>query len=525
MRVRGASSRSVLSHPDLTVRRTGLYVKPRKWIQLTGLGQRHDLGVHNSTIDVLERSLLERVFMCEITSGNFQPALGSSDEAWGEMGDFARRLGIKNGRYWSPQTAVEVVAYYSGAKREMYERARLDLVREPTLRKMDSSSVVFAKFEKANLSKAPRAIQPRDPRYNVLVGKYIKQIEHRIYRSIAKVFNEEHGGSGPTVIKGFNVVQTADILRSKWERFARPACVGLDAKKFDMHVSAAALRFEHGIYLKMFREDPKLARLLAKQVKNVGRGYCADGNLKFQIEGVRFSGDMNTALGNCVIMCALVWTYAKRVGVNIELANNGDDCVCFMEEGDVQKFRCGLEAWFGEKGFRMDVEETVTDLEAVEFCQSHPVWNGIEYVMCRSLPMVLTKDSMCLVPANSHREIETWCAAVGMCGGSLSTGVPVMQSFYRCFRRCGVGRNPSKGFMQSIYRNSGQFERMGTLSYDVREIEARARCSFWIATGITPCVQLELEKYYDEYTLVEQEVSEVSAVQIQNTNYIDFPQD
>jgi hypothetical protein len=101
----------------------------------------------------------------------------------------------------------------------------------------------------------------------------------------------------------------------------------------------------------------------------------------------------------------------------------------------------------------------------------------------------------------------------------------VMQSFYRCFRRCGMGRNPSRGLLQSIYRNSGQFERMGTLSYDVREIEARARFSFWIATGITPCVQLELEKYYDEYTLVAGEVSEVSAVQIQNTNYIEFPQE
>lgn len=527
MRVRGANSRSdsTLFHPNLAVRRTGSYVAPRKWIQLTGLGQCHNLGVHNSTIDVLERSLLERVFYCEVRPGVFLPALGSTDEQWAEMDDFASRLDKKNGRYWEPQTAADVVAYYQGAKRDMYERARLDLVREPTLQKRDSRSVVFAKFEKANLSKAPRAIQPRDPRYNVLVGKYVKQIEHRIYRSIAKIFNEAHGGTGPTVIKGFNVVQTAAILRAKWDRFAHPICIGLDAKKFDMHVTASALRFEHGVYLRMFRNDPKLARLLAKQVSNKGRGYCADGDLKFDIQGVRFSGDMNTALGNCLIMCALVWTWADRVGVKIELANNGDDCVIFLEQEDEHQFNAGLEDWFGTKGFRMDVEATVSDFEAVEFCQSHPVWNGVSYVMCRSLPTVLIKDSMCLVPANTPREIEAWCAAVGMCGGSLSVGVPVMQSFYRCFRRCGQGRNPSRGLIQSIYKNSGQFERMGSLSYDVREIGARERCSFWIASGITPCVQLELEKYFDEYELLKDDVEEMSAVQIQNTKHIEYPRD
>jgi hypothetical protein len=66
---------------------------------------------------------------------------------------------------------------------------------------------------------------------------------------------------------------------------------------------------------------------------------------------------------------------------------------------------------------------------------------------------------------------------------------------------------------------------MGTLSYDVREIGAYERYSFWIATGVTPCVQLELERYYDEYKLQHGEVREISAVQNQNTTYIEFPRD
>lgn len=525
MRVRGVNRVSTLSHPKLTVTRTGDFVKPRIMHQLSGLGQMHDLGIHNSTIDVLESALLERAFCCEVKPGVFSPALGSTMHQWEEMSSFSKELDTYNGRHWHPQTMEQVVNYYSGAKRALYERARLSLIADPQLTSKDSTSVVFAKFEKANLTKAPRCIQPRDPRYNIMVGKYVKQIEHKIYQSIAKTFNKKHGGDQPTVIKGFNVITTAKILRAKWDSFADPICIGLDAKKFDMHVTIPALKMEHGVYLNCYRNDKRFKSLLSRQLNNKGKGYCKDGKLKFNIEGIRFSGDMNTALGNCIIMCALVWTWAERVGVKIELANNGDDCVIFMERGDEQKFIVGLQDWFNLKGFRMDVEGTVDDFESVEFCQAHPVWNGNEYVMCRSVRTAIIKDSMCLVSLDSSKAFEKWCAAVGMCGGSLSAGVPVMQSFYRAFRRCGKGANPSRGFIQSIYKNSGQFERMGNLSYSTREIEAKARYSFWIAHGITPDYQLVLESYYDSYSINFEGVREISGVQIKDTNYIEIPLD
>jgi len=64
---------------------------------------------------------------------------------------------------------------------------------------------------------------------------------------------------------------------------------------------------------------------------------------------------------------------------------------------------------------------------------------------------------------------------------------------------------------------------MGKLSYGVREIEARARLSFWIAHGITPDVQEELERYYDGYEISGVVSEEMSGVQI-HTTYIEFPQ-
>jgi len=506
------------------VTRNGDFVPPRKWFQLSGLGPTHDLGVHNATIDVLERALLERAFMCVLKSGEVVPPLGSTFAAWREMDVYCKQLDKYNGRYWYPQTAVEVVDYYKGSKKALYERARQSLIASPVLTQKDSMSVVFAKFEKANLDKAPRCIQPRDPRYNLLVGKYIKQIEHRIYRSIAKVFNVVNVGDQPTVIKGYDAVKSADILLCKWGRFANPIAIGLDAVKFDMHVSVPGLRMEHGVYLRMFRNDPKLRRLLERQINNKGRGYCKDGKLKFQIDGIRFSGDLTTSVGNCTQMTALVWTWAVKAGVIVELANNGDDCVVILEREDEARFRCGLETWFAEKGFRMEVEPTVDCFESIEFCQSHPVWNGSNYIMCRSLPTVLIKDSMCLISLDTCKTFKKWCAAVGMCGGSMSSGVPVMQSFYRAFRRAGGDAMPSRAFIESIYKNTGQLERMGALSYSISEIEAKSRFSFWIAHGITPDVQIELEKYYDSYHITYEGLKEVSSVQIKDTNYIEIPQ-
>ena len=70
--------------------------------------------------------------------------------------------------------------------------------------------------------------------------------------------------------------------------------------KFDMHVSPAALAWEHSIYTSIFPRDKFLKKLLRWQMNNRGAGYCGDGSLKYSVTGKRFSGDMNTGLGNCL---------------------------------------------------------------------------------------------------------------------------------------------------------------------------------------------------------------------------------
>jgi hypothetical protein len=80
---------------------------------------------------------------------------------------------------------------------------------------------------------------------------------------------------------------------------------------------------------------------------------------------------MDTALGNVLIMCMLMMSYCKSIGLRFRdyaLVNNGDDNVLICERRDAHKFESMTE-WFAEMGFRMKVESIIDEIEKVEFCQ------------------------------------------------------------------------------------------------------------------------------------------------------------
>jgi hypothetical protein len=403
---------------------------------------------------------------------------------------FRKLVLSKSGR--PPRLSLqEVVETYTGRKRTLYENALESLYNKDLCRK-DGRCKAFVKVEKGVLGKAPRVIQPREPRYNLNVGRYIKPLEHRIYRGIAKVY-----GDGPTVMKGYNVLEIGRIIAGKWNSFHSPVAVGIDAVKFDMHVSKEMLEYEHKFYTSVFR-DKILRKLLRWQIFNRGVGYCKDGKLRYQVTGRRFSGDMNTALGNCIIMCSLVHAYSKDRGVLTKLVNNGDDCVVFMEKRDLHQFMGGFTEWFLNYGFRMTVEEPAYELEKLEFCQMRPVWTPRGYTMVRNVKRSLAKDTMALVPVRNETGARTWLRAIGMCGASLATGIPVIQEFYCLLTRqsdrdTNIMRsaNMQTGFQMLSRRMEGGYE----------EIHPKTRLSFMTAFGLTPDEQRAYEELFHNYTI------------------------
>lgn len=465
-------------------------MEPRTLVSLTEMGPTLNLGVNNADVDTLAAALLERMYYCKVGGKFVAPPAVDHYTFNNRLLDFKHRVAKIVGPA-APVSLDEVVEMYEGRKKAIYMAAK-ERLRMFGWKAKYARLKSFVKMEKVPPNKAPRCIQPRDPVYNLRVGAYIKPIEHRIYHAIDKIY-----GDGPTVIKGYNIERVARIMRGKWRSFKRPVAVGLDAMKFDMHVSDVALRWEHGVYNKIFRST-ELMKLLDYQVNQQGGARCKNGHLTYKVVGRRASGDMNTALGNCLIMCALVHAYAKERGVDIKLMNNGDDCVVMMEDCHLQTFLHGLDAWFLEMGFRMTTEKPVYKLAEIEFCQMHPIESGYDDItMVRNIPTALRKDTLITVDVSTEKAMLAWCTAVGTGGLSLSGGIPVMQEFYRALIR--IGKGVANNVMKELSRNSGMY----MLGKDVQRVEseptAEARLSVFVAWGITPDQQEALEEYYRNF--------------------------
>jgi len=451
-----------------------------------------NLGVNNSDIGTLECALLTRMYYCEVNGDFVTPPPVDKVLFAGRLNEFKQSL---LGCMEEPTkfTLTQVVETYCGRRRTIYENAMRKLT-EIGLSRNDARSIAFVKMELVNPKKAPRCIQPRDPAYNLSLGRYIKAVEHKLYDAIRKVFRD-----GPTVMKGFNVEEIGSIIRGKWRSFNDPVAIGLDATKFDMHVSPAALAWEHSVYTDLFRGDKQLKRLLRWQMNNKGAGYCGDGKLKYSVTGKRFSGDMNTGLGNCLLMCAMVYAYARSRGVHVKLVNNGDDCVVIMEKVDMARFNKGLDAWFIEMGFRMVAESPVYELHQIEFCQMHPIEIGESCRMVRNIPSSLRKDTMTVHPLTNSVHREKWCTAVGTGGLWLTGGVPVLQDFYQAYQRIGCMRS-SKMMDDPTFATGMKLMSKGMAEH-YREPDAWTRVQVFEAWDITPDEQVAIEEHLRNYIL------------------------
>lgn len=480
-------------HHLLEVVRNGQPCKQRKYHVVSRMGDNHNLGVFNNNVSAVERAMVERYFLCKV-GDDYLPALETTQADWDT--DILRRFADGCADYvrqFATKVSLrEVVNSYSGAKRRVYENALRSLYRNSINRK-DANLRPFTKFEKQDLSKAPRIINPRSPRYNLKLGQYLKKTEKLYFKAINRAWG---GHTTHTVIKGLNSLESAAIMRAKWDRFTDPVALGLDAAKFDMHVSVWALLFEHSVYNKTFNSS-ELERLLSWQRDNKGLAYCPDGTVKFRMPGTRASGDLNTSLGNCIIMCALILEMCTLLAVDAELANNGDDCVLIFERAELGNVLECVPGFFARKGFRMTVEEPVVVFEQIEFCQSRPVLLESGWCMIRNVRTCLRKDPMCLLPIQNDKVWRKWLGAVGECGMASVPGCPVLSAFYRAFYRNGA--KATDRYKHHVFRNTGVLERM-TSSKQMR-ITAESRASFTLAFGITPDYQIALEKYYDQFVI------------------------
>jgi len=268
---------------------------------------------------------------------------------------------------WIPATepwnVSQVVASFTDHRRKIYERARLSLM-DREFCKADGRINAFVKAElynpKDKVNPDPRVIQARSVRYNLLLAQYLRPLEHKILKQ-----RSERGLR--IFAKGRNSFERASDIRDKFKCFGNTTCLSIDASRFDKHVSREVLEIEHSVYKRAYPDDRVLQRLLDYQLSNVC--VTRDG-VRYLAHGRRMSGDMNTGLGNCVVMVLMVKSIMDRLGIPYEIYDDGDDCLLFFATEHRDRVSKALVSEFLEFGQEIKVENTANNPTEVVFCQS-----------------------------------------------------------------------------------------------------------------------------------------------------------
>lgn len=483
--------------------------KIRKFFKLEGMGVRgNDISAHNHSLKNVLRALVERRFLVKSKDGSSlvpppQPTKGVVRKRLAEV----KRSIIAVIPTPTRMTMSEFIDTRPSRLRKRYTDAMSSYIKFG-LSEMQAWINHFIKFEKVNLTKksdpVPRNIQPRSPEYNLRLGMFLSPIEgfggsHPMYSALAGLFG------GPTVMKGMNAEQVAtnivEASQMVLDRSRSPSglvWIGCDASRFDQHVSKDMLKWEHSIYLELYKDHPDLSELrwlLKQQLNTKATTYTQDEEgvqhkVSYQDQGQRSSGDMNTGLGNCIIMCALLYVYLIEVAgiTNVRVINNGDDAVIIMTISDYADFcQESFKDWFLEMGFTMTMEDPVYELEKVEFCQSHPVKIPDGWIMVPNIDN-LNKFGVALVDKS---KIDDWIREVGVAGRLWLAGIPIWYQYFCQYPH--DGKESSRPALNeqnawSLYWNS---LGIATRSLDVAE---ETRVSFYNAFGITPQEQRAAEE-------------------------------
>lgn len=409
-----------------------------------------------------------------------------------QLGRFASRICNRLPRM-QPETLEQFCSRFSGSRRARYERAALDYKTRGITRK-DANVTMFVKMERLNPEKKinpdPRAIQFRSQVYCVALGRHLKPLEHYLYEL------KGDGNLLPSsrvIGKGLNMTKRAMLAKEKWDRFHQPCVVSLDASRFDKHVSVEMLQVEHSVY-KAMNHDPEFAKLLSWQLNNKGR---SDTGIKYKCKGRRMSGDMNTALGNCVIMVLMVACFMQ--GKKYDILDDGDDVLLFIEKGELSYVMENVKGTFAGWGFDMKIESVAHQFTHIDWCQSNPievipgVWKFIRH------PHKVLSCAATGFKYIGKRDRRKLLYTIGECEASLNAGVPVLQEFARALRRCsGVTTGIELTYSDSFYHRM----KDEVLNPQGAEITLKARLDFQDAFGVGISQQIAAEDYFARWAFI-----------------------
>lgn len=406
--------------------------------------------------------------------------------------ELAHRVGTWLGRH-SPQEG-EWINKYSGRKLTLYRNAQEDLLFTPISRK-DRFVKSFVKPEKiSDPTRDPRTIQARSPRFNYELGNYLKAIEHKLYNVKGSRNLRHHLPTGRLIAKGLDLRSRAYLVARKMRQIPNCTVMSIDCSRFDAHVNQRALQIEHSVYMRCFPGDRKLQQLLGLQLVN--RGHTS-GGIAYKCPGGRMSGDMNTALGNCLLMVIFVATTFRMLGIPSsawQMLCDGDDTLLFIPGHLTNFVRFNFPAIFNLAGQSVKMENEARTLHEVVFCQGKIVecLDGLKFVQSpvRSYSRMLVSNKHYAHPGS----IDKILSRIGDCELAINMGVPVLQEFALAILRNSHGAQPGRPVASSrIFKAQREWRAHGGKVTPLA-ITDNARRTFQEAFGIEVWEQLWLER-------------------------------
>jgi len=264
----------------------------------------------------------------------------------------------------------------------------------------------------------------------------------------------------------------------------------VDGKAFEAHVDKWQLLLEHSIYEAAFPGDGDLKRLLNKQLLLSGR---TSSGVKFRREGGRASGDVNTGMGNSLIMLAVVVGTMRSFNVPWDTLVDGDNALLFLRREDASRVHAEFHQMALKlSGHEMVLERPVDIVEQVRFGRSAPVRTAKGWKMVRDYLRVISHSASNHHHLHEPQQARRFLLAVALCEAVLADGVPILWAYANNLRaRAGDHVAPD-------LRVVGEYEYLGVDLTRLGRWASRpnddARHSFFLAFGVEVEEQHRIEE-------------------------------
>jgi len=395
-----------------------------------------------------------------------------------------------------------VLDSFKDQRRKIYERAYHE-IRTVGVSRHDYKIKAFVKSEKFNpedkVNPDARVIQARSPKANLMLARFLRPVEHKVY-AYKDIFGL------PVFAKTMGAFDRATTIRQKFDHMGPgTVCFSLDGSRWDMHIKECILEEEHRVYRSMCH-DLELRDILREQLINDGSTRLG---VKYRVKGGRMSGDINTALGNCILMVGMITAAMEEmIGPDAfyTIFDDGDDCLLFLREEDVDKVREEISRVFLGFGQELKLENEAREPDQVVFCQSKMVHTVNGWQMVRNWKKIIAHGTSGVKHWNNIKLVKPMMSAVGSCELALNLGVPIIQSYALALKRIGSGErlkwlDVEAGLRIRLKQTMHYTDQEIDQVYDIKsaEVTSSARHSFERVWGVPIWEQLAVERYLDNW--------------------------